>query len=107
MQIITRMNDHRFDTVCETSVKLVEQLKALLTQHGLAPSEAASVLAMAAGGVIKGLDVDPEEFMQAAYVSYQMWRRESGSDNLDGMVFDPAHKKPGFEAVQRDPSREN
>jgi hypothetical protein len=107
MQVINPMGEEKFDVVCETGVKLVEQLKKLLETSGLGPQEAANVLAMATGGVIKGLGVDPEQFMQAAFVSYQMWRKEDGAPGLNGTIFDPPHKRPGFIPVSRDASTEN
>lgn len=107
MEVINPMNDEKFDTVCEAGVKLVEQLKKVCSQAGLNPDQAANVLAMAAGGVIKSLDVDPEQFMKAAYVAFQMWRQEKGVEGLSGAVFDPPHKRPGFEPVVRDRAAEN
>jgi hypothetical protein len=96
MQVINPMSDEKFDTVCEAGKQLVEQLKRILDMAGLAPEEAANVMAMAAGGVIKSGEIDPEQFMQAAYVSYQMWRQDPGTRGIDGVVFDPPHKRPGF-----------
>ena len=107
MVVINPMSDQKFDTVCEAGVKLVEQLKQVCIQAGLNPNEAANVLAMAAGGVIKSLDVDPEQFMQAAYVSFQMWRQQQGIAGIEGAVFDPPHKRPGFVPVAKDRTQEN
>ncbi len=107
MQVINPMSNDKFDTVCDAGVKLVEQLKKVLASSGLSLNEAANVLAMATGGVIKSLDVDPEQFMQAAYVSHQMWRQEDGVKGLAGAVFDPPHKRPDFVPASRDRSSEN
>ncbi len=107
VQVINPMNEQKFDIVCETGVKLVEQLKQLLAASGLGPEEAANVLAMATGGVIKGLGVDPEQFMNAAFISYQMWRQEEGVKGLNGAIFDPPHKRADFVPVPRDHSAEN
>jgi hypothetical protein len=107
MQVVNPMSDEKFDSVCAAGVKLVEQLQRLLASSGLNPSEAANVLAMATGGVIRSLDIEPEQFMQAAYVSYQMWRQEPNVTGLDGAVFDPPHKRPDFVPAERDRSAEN
>lgn len=107
MQVITPMNENKFDTVCEAGVKLIEQLKKVLATSGLGPEEAANVLAMAVGGVIKSLGIDPEQFMQATYVSHQMWRQEPGVKGLNGVVFDPPHKRADFVPAQRDSAQEN
>lgn len=107
MQVINPMSETKFDTVCEVGVKLVEQLKQLLASSGLGPEEAANVLAMATGGVIRGIGVDPEQFMQAAFVSYQMWRQEPGTKGLNGAIFDPPHKRADFVPTPRDTSAEN
>ena len=101
------MSEDRFDTVCKASVKLVEQLKGLLRSHGLGSEDAANVLAMAAGGIIKSTEVDPEQFMQAAYIAYQMWRQEEDVDGIDGAIFDPPHKRVGYAPPSRDHSAEN
>jgi hypothetical protein len=107
MQVINPMSDERFDAVCEAGVELVKKLRLVLIANGLASEEAVSVLAMAVGGVIKGTDIEPEQFMRAAYMSFQMWRQEEGIDGIEGLVFDPPHKRPGFIPVARDPSMEN
>lgn len=107
MQVVNLMNEAKFDIVCETSVKLVEHLKNLLKASGLGPEEAANVLAMATGGVIRGLGVEPDQFMQAAFISYQMWRQEDGVNGLNGTVFDPPHKRPNFVPAARDTASEN
>lgn len=107
MEVINPMSEDKFDVVCDTGVKLVELLKHLLDATGLGPQEAANVLAMATGGVIKGLGVDPEQFMQAVFIAYQMWRKEDGAPGLNGTIFDPPHKRPGFTPVTRDVSNEN
>lgn len=107
MEVINPMGDEQFDIVCEAGVKLVEQLKKVLTSSGLGPEQAANVLAMAVGGVIKSTEIDPEQFMQAAYISYQMWRQNQRIDGLNGLTFDPPHKRPGFVPVQRDRSQDN
>jgi hypothetical protein len=107
MQVINPMSDEKFDTVCEAGVELVKKLRLILITNGLGPEEAANVLAMAVGGVIKGTDIEPEQFMQAAYVSFQMWRQEEGIEGIEGLVFDPPHKRPGFVPVARDFAAEN
>lgn len=107
MQIITPMNENKFDTVCEAGVKLIEQLKKVLTSSGLGQEEAANVLAMAVGGVIKSLNIDPDQFMQATHIAHQMWRQESGVKGLNGAVFDPPHKRADFVPAQRDSTKEN
>lgn len=107
MQVINPMSDEKFDAVCEAGVELVKKLRLLLITNGLGSEEAANVLAMAVGGVIKGTDIEPDQFMQAAYVSYQMWRQEEGLEGIEGLVFDPPHKRPGFVPVERDPLTEN
>lgn len=107
MQVIKPMSDDKFDIVCDAGVKLIDQLKQVLATTGLGPDEAANVLAMAVGGVIKSLNVEPEHFMQAVFISYQMWRQQPGVRGLAGAVFDPPHKRPGFVAVERDRSQEN
>jgi hypothetical protein len=107
MQVINPMSDEKFDNVCDAGVKLVEQLKKLLAASGLGLEEAANVMAMATGGVIKSLNVEPEQFMQAAFVSYQMWRQEPGTRGLVGAVFDPPHKRADFVPAERDRASEN
>lgn len=107
MQVINPMSPERFDTVCEAGVELVKKLRQVLTVMGLGSEEAANVLAMAVGGVLKSADIDPEQFMQATYVSYQMWRQEENVEGLDGAVFDPPHKRPDFVPKTRDLSQEN
>lgn len=107
MQVINPMSDDKFDTVCEAGVELLKKLRLILVTSGLGPEEAANVLAMATGGVIKSIDIDPDEFMQAAYVSFQMWRKEDGLEGIESLVFDPPHKRPGFVPVKRDTSTEN
>lgn len=107
MQIVNPMGNDEFDNVCETGVKLVEQLKKLLISNGLSQNQAANVLAMAVGGVIKSLEIDPEEFMQAASIAFQMWRQENGTTGINGVIFDPPHKRPDFVPASRDSSLEN
>lgn len=107
MEVINPMSEDRFETVCEAGVKLVEQLKLVLRLSGLGPEDAANVLAMAAGGVIKSTEIDPEQFMQAAYISHQMWRQEEDVEGIDGAVFDPPHKRPDFVPKARNPLAEN
>lgn len=107
MQVIKPMSEDKFDSVCEAGKKLVEQLKRILDMAGLAPEEAANVMAMAVGGVIKSGDIDPEQFMQAAYISYQMWRQDPDVSGIEGVVFDPPHKRQGFIPVDRNRSLEN
>lgn len=107
MDVIIPMSEDRFDIVCEAGVKLVEQLKQVLAASGLGPEDAANVLAMATGGVIKSTDIDPEQFMKAAYISYQMWRQQEDVEGIEGAVFDPPHKRPGFVPKARDLQSEN
>jgi hypothetical protein len=107
MQVVTPMNENKFDTVCEAAVKLVEQLKKILDASGLDPDQAGNVLAMATGGVIKSLDIDPDQFMQSMHITHKMWRQEHGVNGIGGAVFDPPHKRSDFVPVERDSSREN
>ena len=107
MQVITPMNENKFDTVCEAAVKLVEQLKKILDASGLASDQAGNVLAMATGGVIKSLGIDPEQFMQSMHVTHKMWRQQQGVHGIDGAVFDPPHKRADFIPVERDTAQEN
>ncbi len=107
MQVVNPMNDEKFETVCDAGVELIEQLKKVLASSGLSLNEAANVLAMATGGVIKSLNIDPEQFMQATYVSHQMWRQQQGVKGLAGAVFDPPHRRPDFTPAERDRSAEN
>ena len=107
MQVVNPMSNEKFDVVCDAGVKLVEQLKKLLSASGLGPEEAANVLAMAAGGVIKSTDIEPDQFMEAAYISYQMWRQREGVVGIAGAVFDPPHKRADFVPVDRDRSMDN
>lgn len=107
MQVVNPMSREKFEVVCDAGVKLVEQLKRVLASSGLGPEEAANVLAMAAGGVIKSTDIEPDQFMEAAYISYQMWRQRDGVTGIAGAVFDPPHKREGFVPVERDRSMEN
>jgi hypothetical protein len=107
MQVVNPMSSEKFDTVCEAGKKLVEQLQRILDLAGLAPEEAANVMAMAVGGVIKSGEIDPEQFMQAAYISYQMWRQDPDVSGIEGAIFDPPHKRAGFVPVPRDRSAEN
>ena len=107
MQIVNPMNENDFDDICDAGVKLVEHLKKLLATAGLSQHAAAGVLAMAVGGVIKSQDIDPDEFMQATFISHQMWRQETHTQGLGGIVFDPPHKQKDFVPADRDRSLEN
>lgn len=107
MQVINPMGSERFDTVCDAGVKLVEQLKRILRASGLGQEEAANVLAMAAGGVLKSSNLEPDEFMDATYVAFQMWVQKEGTKGISGAVFDPPHKRPDFVPVARDMTSEN
>lgn len=107
MEVVKPMSESKFDIVCEAGVKLIEQLRHVLKASGLGPEEAANVLAMATGGVIKSLNVEPDQFMQAACISYQMWRQDPEKKGIAGAVFDPPHKREGFVPAPRDRSTEN
>jgi hypothetical protein len=45
--------------------------------------------------------------MQAAYISYQMWRQDPDVEGIKGAIFDPPHKRPDFVPHARDPLSEN
>lgn len=107
MEIIKPMKEEKFDVVCDAGVKLIEQLKLVLRSSGLGPDQAANVLAMATGGVIKSLNIDPGQFLESTSICCRMWRQEDGVKGLNGAVFDPPHKRPGFVPVSRDPMTEN
>ena len=106
MQIIEKMPDEQFETICDAGVDLVKELVAVLNRHGLGLEQATSVLAVAAAGIAKGSNVKLTEFLEAAELVQPMWREENRGGQ-QGLVFDPAHRRIDLVPQVRDTSTEN
>jgi hypothetical protein len=106
MQIIDKMPSEQFEKVCDAGVDLVKELINVLNRFGLGQEHAAGVLAVASAGITKGSHLELDEFSEMISAIGPMWRQvvQSGQN---GIVFDPAHRRPGFEPVQRNVELEN
>lgn len=106
MQIIEKMEDDRFENICDAGVELVQSLIEILKTRGLDPSDALPVVAIAMAGIAKGSKISTDHAMEAVEVARPFWRNEmNGEEN--GIVFDPAHRRSDYVAPARDITAEN
>lgn len=106
MQIIEKMPDEQFETICDAGVELVQRLTDVLEKFGLGLEHASAVIAVAAAGIAKGSRIKSNELTDMVEAVIHMWREEKrGGEN--GIVFDPAHRRVGYNPPARDASKEN
>lgn len=100
------MPDDRFEAICDAGVELVKRLIEVLQEFDLGIENASAVISVAAAGVAKGSKIGSKEVTEMVDSVIDMWREEK-HDGQSGIVFDPAHRRPGFVPAVRDSSKEN
>lgn len=106
MQIIEKMPDEQFEEICDAGVELVQELVKVLERHGLGLEHGSTVLAVAAAGIAKGSHIVMSDFVETIESVAPMWREESRQGKR-GIIFDPAHRRSDYVAVELDPSAGN
>jgi hypothetical protein len=94
MMVIEKMKDATYDAVCAVGAEFVKELVLLLKSLELGMDNAPAIVAVAAAGITKGFNIDPEQFAQMVAKAQHMWRLDG-----DGSVnFDPPHLRPDYVA---------
>lgn len=106
MQIIEKMNDDSFDQICDAGAEMVAELVKIMDKHGIPLEQASNIMAVAAAGVTVGGGLELDKFSVAVELSVPMWRAEV-RNGVQGIVFDPPHRRPDFVGVKRDATKEN
>lgn len=106
MEVIEKMPDDQYDSICNAGVDLVNVLFEVLGRHGIPSSQAFNVMAVAAAGVVRASGLTASHLGQGIESVIHMWRIED-VDGCRQAVFDPPHLRPGFVAVVPDPMSGN
>jgi hypothetical protein len=101
MEIIEKMEDTKYDAICDAGVELVKELAEVLKRRGLDRCQAFNVLVVAAAGVAAASELTSEDLAEGVDSVIHMWRvHDEGGDRV--AIFDPAHLHPDFVAPERD-----
>lgn len=103
---VAKMEEERFDSICDAGVELVNELVSIMQRRGLESSDALAVISIAMAGVIKGSNVDRADVETAVDQAGHMWRTEVRNGET-GIAFDPMHRRPDYVAPERDLASEN
>lgn len=106
MQVVEKMEDDRFESICDAGVELVKHLAKILQDRGLDLADASAVIAVANAGVVKGSNIKSSDMKEMVDSVIGYWREEHTKDGR-GVVFDPPHRRPDFNPIVRNPSSEN
>ena len=94
MEVIEKMENAQYASICDAGVELVEQLAAVLRRNGLAPEHAFNVLIVAAAGVSAASDLTSAQLAEGVDSVIHMWK----IDDVDGdrhATFDPSFVEMG------------
>ena len=74
MEIVEKMSDEQYATVCEAGVEVVEQISAVLKRFGLSPDQGFNVLIVAAGGMTVASELSSRHLAQGVDSVQHLWQ---------------------------------
>jgi hypothetical protein len=74
MEVIEKMSDEQYDSVCDAGVELVTKLAELLRRHKLTGDQAFNVFVVAAAGVAAASGLTSNDLAEGVDSVIHMWR---------------------------------
>jgi hypothetical protein len=106
VEIIEKMPETEYDTICKAGVDLVAELTRVLKRHGLGSHNGFNVLVVAAAGVAAASELTSDDLANGVDSVLHMWRVQDDAGERVA-IFDPAHLRPDFVPMERDPLAAN
>jgi hypothetical protein len=93
MEVIDKMPDSQYESICDAGVDLMREMAEVLKRHGLSRDQAVNVLVVAAAGVVAASGLTSSDLAEGIDSVIHMWHVR----DVDGerqASFDPACQAP-------------